>query len=337
MHDLYANIDELLAKNLAGESTPEEDTVIRGWLQSTPDNTQYFDELRRLWRQIPESRSAPVRVVDTEAALLRVKGALNAPPVAASRPTVKRFPMYYGLAAAAALLLLLAVVWVFQRPVATPLEVYAGAVMRTDTLADGSEVSVQPNSSLSVAPDFNRRERRMKLRGEAYFEVQPDANRPFVVEIQDLEVKVVGTAFNVNNFTDGKYVVITVTEGRVLLSARGQSLLLEKGQEAVYETETGEIKPSDKPDENVAAFKNRMFVFDTPIAEIFRRVGNAYGVEIVVEDESMKQCRWSTKFPNITLQEIFNLAEETHNFRVEKTTDTSYILKGGKCERQTDK
>jgi transmembrane sensor len=330
MNDLYANIDELLAKNLAGESSPEEDSVIRGWLQSAPDNEQYFGELQRLWRQIPGGRPTPARAVNTETALLRVKTALDAPAPARTSP-VKRFPMHYGWAAAASLALLLAAVVVFHRPAAAVVEVYAGAAVLTDTLTDGSEVSVQPHSSLSIAGDFNRRERRMKLRGEAYFKVSPDKNRPFVVEIQDLEVKVVGTAFNVNNFTDGKYVVVTVTEGSVLLTTRGQSLLLEKGQEAVCELATGKLTPSKKPDENVTAFQTRVFRFDTTLKEVFRRISSAYGVQITVEKEELKRCKWKTDFNNDSLNFILDMVKQQFDVVDEKKADGSIVLKGGDC------
>ncbi|MBK8428211.1 MAG: hypothetical protein IPL27_20610 [Lewinellaceae bacterium] len=73
MTDNYTNIDELLAKRLAGEAAPEEEQQIEAWLRESADNRQYFEGLQRLWEQAPVSRAATLPAVDTERALQKVK------------------------------------------------------------------------------------------------------------------------------------------------------------------------------------------------------------------------------------------------------------------------
>ena len=83
------------------------------------------------------------------------------------------------------------------------IEIAAGNAIRTDTLADRSVIVLNKTSTLRLAEGYNRRERRMRLSGEARFAVQPDKEKPFVVEVEALEVRVVGTEFTVEDTPQG--------------------------------------------------------------------------------------------------------------------------------------
>lgn len=328
MTDNYANIDELLAKRLAGETTPQEEGLIESWLQESPDNSRYFDSLQRLWSQAPTARAATLRPIDTERALQKVKAQI--PPAA---PIARRISMYQWMpAAAAALALVVAAVFFFRNPSETQeVQIAAAATTLTDTLTDGSVVVLNRNSALRIAGNFNKKERRMRLEGEAYFEVAHDREKPFVIEVQQLEVKVVGTEFNVDNRSEPGRVKVSVTEGKVQLSAGAQSLLLVAGEQAVYESATGNITRVAQPNPNVLAYKNRLFDYEaTPLGQVVRELSDVYGVDISLKNKALENCSLHGRYENLELDRVLDLIADAFSLTVEKK-DGKVVLDGTGC------
>lgn len=330
MTDNYTNIDELLAKRLAGEAAPEEEQQIEVWLRESADNRQYFEGLQRLWEQAPVSRAATLPAVDTERALQKVKMQLRS---GAATPPARMIPMYRWVSAAAAMLAVaIAAVFFFRNPAETQqLQIAAVATTLTDTLTDGSVVVLNRNSGLQIAGNFNKKERRMRLRGEAYFAVAPDQEKPFVIEVEQLEVKVVGTEFNVDSRSEPGRVIVTVTSGKVQLSAGDQNVLLVANEQAVYETASGNITRAAKPDQNVLAYKNRTFFFDaTPLRKVVRELSDVYGVDISLKNKDLENCILISRFDNLELERVLELIAETFSLTIERT-DGKVVLDGNGC------
>ncbi len=327
MPEHYPNIDDLLAKQMAGETEPDEEQAIETWLRAAPANQQYFDSLQRLWQQ-----AAPVqasRTVDVEAALQKVRGQLHEK----SAPRARVIGMRVWLPATAAVLaLLIAAICFFRSP--SPVQVVNLAASNTTlstTLTDGSMVVLNRHSALRIAEDFNRQERRIRLSGEAYFQVAPDAERIFVIEVDQLEVQVVGTEFNVDSRSEPGRVTVVVTSGKVQLRTAKQSELLTAGQQAVYDSATGKITRLAQSKPNLLAYKNRQFTFDgTPLREVVRQLADAYGVDISLKNKALENCPLSTSFPNRPLNEVLAVIAESFDLTVERT-DGKVVLDGVSC------
>jgi transmembrane sensor len=207
------------------------------------------------------------------------------------------------------------------------------ATILTDTLSDGSIITLNRNSGLSIANGFNRKERRMALRGEAYFEVAPDKTRPFVVAVNDLEIKVVGTAFNVDNASIPGKVLIAVTHGKVLVSTGGQSLYLSAGEQAEYNQQThllSRIETQQNP--NTLAYKNKVFQFNaTPLREVVRQLNSAYGTKISLQNQTLEACPLTARYNNLGINRVLELIADSFSFKLEKNPDGTYVLSGAGC------
>jgi ferric-dicitrate binding protein FerR (iron transport regulator) len=326
----YMNIDELLAKRLAGEATVADEQVIDAWLEESAENRQYFESLQRLWSQAPVARTATLKPVDTERALQKVKAQF---PVSAGAAPARRISMYQWVSAAAAVLVVVvAAVFFFRNPSQTPeIQIAATTATLTDTLADGSVVVLNRNSGLRVAGNFNKKERRMRLSGEAYFAVTPDKEKPFVIEVQQLEVKVVGTEFNVDNRSEPGRVKVSVTSGKVQLTAGAQTILLVAGEQAVYESASGNIVRSARTDENVLAYKNRMFRYNaTPLKQVVQELSDVYGVDISLKNKVLENCQLYARYDNLELDRVLELVSESFSLTVERKGD-QILLDGTGC------
>lgn len=222
------NIERLITLQLSGEATPGETRELDAWLAKDPANASYLDKARRIF-QLAEKhvstgqKTSPIDV-DQEWARFTARHAPRSPwavPQSPAKVRDLRPTTVAWMRIAAALLLIAAAGFVINffigRSAETRFETLAEAT--TVNLPDGSIVTLNRNSSLSYARDFNSKLRRVVLQGEAFFEVTKDAHRPFVIATGEAMVKVVGTSFNVSAYDADPDVTVTVAEGRVVFTA----------------------------------------------------------------------------------------------------------------------
>ena len=131
---------------------------------------------------------------------------------------------------------------------------------------------------------FAGSERRVRVRGEAYFEVAGNARRPFIVEVGDLQIRVLGTSFDVAAYADEPVVKTTLAEGAVQLSTHGNRYTLRPGEHAHLNKSTGEVGIAAANLKEVLAWKKGLFYFDnTGIREIMQEVARWYNASVVYE------------------------------------------------------
>lgn len=151
------------------------------------------------------------------------------------------------------------------------------------TLADGSQIWLNTASSITYPTAFTGKERRVKITGEAYFEIAKNAAMAFYVEYNKGEVKVLGTHFNVNAYADEKDARVTLLEGSVRFSAGDKTGELKPGQQAqVTDNSVNVVNEVDM--ESVMSWKQGRFYFDgAEIKTIMRQVEKWYNVEVHYE------------------------------------------------------
>ena len=152
-------------------------------------------------------------------------------------------------------------------------------------LPDGSKVWLNSSSSIRYPTEFTGKERRVEISGEAYFEVAKNAAKPFIVKVNNLaEVKVLGTHFNVNAYSDEAEVKTTLLEGAVNISQGNKSSTLSPGQQAQI-NQSGFIKRVDNVDlDEAVAWKNGNFLFNSAtLPAVLRQAARWYDLDVVYE------------------------------------------------------
>jgi len=157
-------------------------------------------------------------------------------------------------------------------------------------LPDGSNVWLNSASTLRYPTTFAGRERKVQLKGEAYFEIAPNKLKPFRVESNNQVVEVLGTHFNINSYDDEDYVKTTLLEGsvKVILNSKSDAAantrLLKPGEQSLTKSSNSGIRIENADTEKAIAWKNGYFKFkNTPIREIMREIERWYDVELVYE------------------------------------------------------
>lgn len=151
-------------------------------------------------------------------------------------------------------------------------------------LPDGSTVYLNAASSLQYPVSFvNQKNRKVSLSGEGYFEIAKDKTHPFIVESKGQEIKVLGTHFNINAYSDESSSKTTLLEGSILISTVNNSQTLIPGSEATNDGKNINVQLVDT--ELAVAWKNNLFLFENEeLGSIMRQVERWYNVEVIYSD-----------------------------------------------------
>ena len=236
----------------------------------------------------------------------------------------------YTVAVAAGFVLLIGFGWMFyfyQRPVRT-LIVSTNIQTQCIQLPDGSKVTLNRHSQLSYPETFNK-ERIVKLNGEAYFEVAKNKDLPFVVKANGIDVKAIGTAFNVSAYMEDSQLTTTLFNGKVAVqpTLTKQEVLLEPNQVAVYDKSRNKIEvvPYDK--KLFAQWRGGFLSFKMMyLQDITKLLERNYNVVFRYENQGIKKLRFSGSFRNNEdLSEILNVIKTNTGIRYQILKDTIVI------------
>lgn len=186
------------------------------------------------------------------------------------------------------------------------------------TLADGSRVWLNAGSSLTYPVSFFGNERKVSITGEAYFEVMHDVSKPFMVNNGPLDVKVLGTHFNVNAFEDDDNTVkVTLLEGSVKINNGKTTGLLKPGQQALVNK--GVKVLSDVDLDMVMAWKNGFFQFDNAsLQTVLKQISRWYDIDVVYEGNNQPREFVGEMQRDLNLSQMLNiLGKNNVHFRIE--------------------
>lgn len=151
-------------------------------------------------------------------------------------------------------------------------------------LADGSKVWLNASSSLRFPTTFTGKDRSVILTGEAYFEIARDKDKPFHVTTGNMQVEVLGTAFNVMAYANEAAVKTTLLEGSVRISTDDAKTLLRPGQQATLDNKTSQVRVGEPDVDDAVAWKNGVFQFNgDDVGTVMRQLERWYDLEIVYE------------------------------------------------------
>lgn len=181
-------------------------------------------------------------------------------------------------------------------------------------LADGTKVWLNSLSSLRYPTTFPGKERRVSIKGEAYFEVAKNPKQPFIVEVEGgQEIEVLGTSFNVNAYSNEQIISTTLLSGSVRVRANAASQLLSPGEQAEYnQTNTSIQLKKDIDAEDAIAWKNGFFVCNgKDLKAILRQVMRWYDIEVEYQGNIQPEIFVGTISRNMNLSELLKVLEIT--------------------------
>jgi transmembrane sensor len=323
LNDQFSDIDGLLIKVILHEASDTETRQVEQWLAHNETNRQYFDHFRKIWDDSKELAVHSTVSEDDAWARFRQRAANPAPVVSLSQP--KNF-LWGRLAAACLILLIVApVFYLLQHRQTSALSLRSGNSIRTDTLSDGTIISLNKNSVLKAANYAAKDARSVELQGEAFFTVAPDKDRPFTVHFNGGTIRVLGTSFNVK--TSAAATEVIVESGLVQVVKGRQAADVRPHEKVVLKEKDSLLLPQDNPDDLYNYYRTHEFVCNhTPLIRLVDKLNEAYNAQIVLASPRLEQLQLTTTFQDPSLEEILSIVAKTFSIRIERTGD-KIILK----------
>jgi len=328
--------ENLLLKFLDNNCTPDEAMVVLTWL-STPEGQSFADdrfdkETSTLDMDDQKSIGQPIRSIHMFQQILQK---INFQKTDSIRRTHRMSQNWIKIAAAIFIPLLItnAIFWlVIEKPTNKVLwqEVYVPKGEKLQVMfQDGTKVWLNSDTKLEYPAEFSGNQRQVKLEGEAYFVVKKNPKKPFIVRLNDLNIKVTGTSFNVKAFKDENMITTTLDEGKICLVAQ------QKGKPVEYKIQPGQqasylkagLKVSIFPStigQNSSWKENKLTFKDTPLQEVVKVLERWYNVKFEINDPTISHYTYTISFHNEPLQNVL--------FGLEKLTPVRCQLKNGKVQ-----
>jgi transmembrane sensor len=325
------DIDELIGKVLAGEATGEEVSRLESWAQLSEDNRHYVEQLKLIFEKA--GTNAVKIEFDADTAWLKVKQQLQKKEnvnLEYSKPVL--WPV---LRIAAGIAVILFAGWMTYDWLNTPTQTFAmtsDVATVQDTLPDGSTAYLNRNSKLQY--EYNPREkiRKVKLKGESFFEVKHEEEKPFVIEAEQVLVRDIGTSFNIKAYAQDDTVEVSVKSGEVqIYTIENSGLNLKAGQTGIYSKRNKAFHLIEKIDSNVLAYKTRVFVFNsTELKTVIEQINTVYNSRVKIGNPEIANCKLTVTFKDETLDTVVGIIAETLKLTVSRK-DKEIILNGSGC------
>lgn len=311
-------------KYLIGEASHEEKQAVKEWLEKEASNRVYFDQLKKIWDS--SKQLAAVSTVDVDKAWEKFRSGNGT----RNTEVVKQKSNRYSWLRIAASLIIVAAIGiisyiVFNNSSPKQLIVQTTGNVLIDTLPDGSEVTLNKRSTISYPSKFKGDKRSVALTGEAFFNVVPNKKKPFIIDVNDLQVTVVGTSFNVKSEKGNTEVVVET--GIVRVTRNGQSVELRAGEKILFSKNDSAAAKQQVSDKLYNYYRSKEFVCDgTPLWKLVKVLNEAYDANIVIGRKELNNLQLNTTFNNESLDKILEIIHLTFDLTVTRKDDGQIVL-----------
>ncbi|WP_192348663.1 FecR family protein [Algoriphagus sp. Y33] len=207
---------------------------------------------------------------------------------------------------------------------------------KTVELEDGSVILLNVGSSITYPISFeNLNQRAVSIKGEAFFEVARDEQKPFVVTSGKVTTKVLGTSFNISAYGDSGKTAVSVASGKVQVATSASNFVdLAPGQQVLVDQNSTKLEVNEVSLDNVLSWKEQLILLENlSIQEAINVLGRWYDVTFVFKDEALKNCRVSGEFYFDSLENIMENLHFITQINYTKTSDNRVILSGPPCNQ----
>lgn len=322
---------ELLAKYLNNEVCSREKLEVESWLNQSDKNREELKECQQMLKKVDVYYKT--KSFDSNAAWNNVHSKINPEQLTVvqrkkvRKETIAQFYKYAAIIVVAILLGSLGYYIGFRNQMP---EVYSEIisaekqVLKEYVLPDGSVVALNSNSKLEFPKQFASDIREVTIIGEAFFDVKPNPEKPFVINAGNTQVKVLGTSFNVRAYPESETVEVVVKTGKVQvirktddLLAESQEVFLTPGEKVILFNERNLLEKSVNANLNFLAWKTNDLIFnETPLSEVIQCLEKVYHIEIQLNEKELNDLLLTAHFDKKPIDFVLNVVRLTFDLEL---------------------
>ena len=310
--------EQLLVRYITGQTSDAESEQILRWCRLEADNQIYLDQLIKTWEI--SLLILPDQLPDVDGSLKRLKDKVNKRKT--NNNSGRIVYNWRWLTVAAALICIPLFTWIFfvTKSSHSAVREVARTSSKSGTfiLADSSVITLNRNTTVRYDKQFDNDIRCVTLeKGEAFFKVKPNPDKPFVVKVNEITIKVLGTSFNVKSFNGNTEVIVET--GKVQVNKSEKIVNLLPYEKAVISVHDPAIQKLKNPDLLYQYYRTHEFIAsNTPLWRMVEVLNEAYNVNIRIDSESNKNLPLNITFQNESIDEILPVIARTFNLTIQK-------------------
>lgn len=319
MHEQHEKLEQILASFEQPDNRLLQQQI-QQWMAASAENRAYYEEVKRIWftGNVPGDMEYDIEL-EKQRFWDRINGETPATPV-------RKIHHFRKIAIAAIILLAAGIaVWKFTLTNRNPYNILETARLGRDSivLADGSKIFLHGSSRVRYATNRKGDKREVWLeKGEAYFEITKDPQRPFIVHTDSTAVEVLGTSFDVRIINRG--VSVAVATGKVQFRAGNSkaNVFLTPGLMGVWNN--GDSAIAVTPSSNQLGWRTGVVKFyDAPLTEVMATMEHLYEVKIDI-DPALKQQRVMATINNLSFKKIIVVLQSSLDIAITKIDSINY-------------
>lgn len=316
-------IEQIIVRNLSGEASCQDVLIFSEWLSSSDTHKDSFLKIKKYW----DAEVDGMKQRDPEGTynklLDRIRGAER-------KSALRKLWIRYSTAAAVAILIGLTGYWAGGLHNNASVQYYSyitGNSISSFELPDGTEISLNKNSTLSYSSSYGKEVREVSLEGEGFFAVTKNKTKAFIVDLNGSKISVLGTVFNVKNYKKEAVTTTTLLEGSIRFETPDQQVLLKPDQQLVFDKSSNKIDMKNVSTDLVTAWKSHLIKYKSlPFKEFLDMLKERYEVEIVLLNETLAGQQVTGSFDeSLTVDQILNLMKKNLSFKWKKEGD-KYVI-----------
>ena len=314
MNRTNGELERLLIRYLSDDLSDSERLVLDEWLKESSENEAIFNEYGSIWESVSLLRG--MEQFNSFEALKKINGKLK------DKRPIKWWILIQRVAAIILFPLLIYSTYITfhksnkfsssDKVIMQKVSSRPGMVSQF-TLNDGTKVWLNSGSELEFPLQFSGKKREVRLKGEAFFEVNENKEHPFQVIANNLNIEVLGTSFNVVSYEDEAISEVVLVKGKVDLISSSEGIkknlgYLLPGQKALYDRVKKKVLKKDVDVEKYIAWRDGYLIFrDDRMDDVIKRLNRWFNVEIVLNNDELKNYTFQATFKNENLLQILNL------------------------------
>ncbi|MFT3950121.1 MAG: DUF4974 domain-containing protein [Agriterribacter sp.] len=306
------------------------------WLEQNPGKTSLANQAKEMVLLLSGHHNEQQLLQDKEQFLALMSAHLQKESVHAQyKAPVKKLNSFMFRAAAAVVFIIttaLAVMLFNKKEISNNYSSFITSNIgekKTTTLPDGTRITVNAGSKVDIADDFNKDNREVTLNGEAFFEVKHDSLRPFIIHTRQMDIKVLGTIFNVKAYPEDKEaetsllqgaveVIMKKTQKRIILRPNQKIVLSKLADKKIDQEFTVTHLTYDKVDSSfteVSWIDDRLAFNDQRFDELAKILKRWYNVDFSFKDEEVREFRFTATFENKTINQVLEALQLSRRFK----------------------
>ncbi|MDK2979582.1 MAG: transrane sensor [Bacteroidales bacterium] len=324
---------DLIAKFFANECTDKEVDVLNQWIEQSTEHKNLFNDVKNDLEII--NKYTAMERVNVDSAWDNLKSRIEADEQHEEKKT-RTINFNRVLKYAAMIVVVAGLGFLFNIIYQENFGYYSFTEYTADNemsneivLPDGTKVYLNENSSLKYPDEFDGTQRKVKLTGEAFFDVAKNKEKPFIIDVKNAEIRVLGTSFNVRTNLNDSDVEVYVETGMVEVYRKKSdknNILVDPGNVGIVTK--SEIKKQKNHDPNVLAWKTKNIVFrEEHLVNVFNTLSRVYHVDIHSDNEEILNYRLTSTFTKQDIESVMEVICVTFNLKVDYQNNKIIVLK----------